>query len=75
MRIEKAAGKDNKVLEFIIYRGQEVKQWILDLFRQVWKEGTISKVWERNIITCIHKKMTHTQMQKLQHHMPCTSSN
>jgi hypothetical protein len=31
MRIEKVAGEDNKVLEIIKYRGQEVKQWILDL--------------------------------------------
>jgi len=31
MRIEKAAGEDNKVLEIIKYRGQEVKQWILDI--------------------------------------------
>ena len=56
MRIEKVAGEDNKVLEFIKYREQEVKQWVLDLFRQIWKEGTIPKVWERNIITRIHKK-------------------
>jgi hypothetical protein len=33
-----------------------VKQWILDLFRQVWKEETIPKDWEKNITIPIYKK-------------------
>jgi hypothetical protein len=33
--------------EFIKYRGQKVKQSILDLFRQVWNEETISKVGKK----------------------------
>jgi hypothetical protein len=33
-----------------------VKQWILDLFRQAWKEETIPKDREKNIIIPIHKK-------------------
>jgi hypothetical protein len=37
-RIGKAAGEDNIAPEFIKYRGQKVKHWILDLFRQVWKK-------------------------------------
>jgi len=33
-----------------------VKEWIIDLFRQVWMEETIPKDREKTIIIFIHKK-------------------
>ena len=39
------------------YGGQKVKQWILDLFRQVWKK-------ERNNIKGLGKKYNYTHTHK-----------
>jgi predicted transcriptional regulator len=56
MKTGKAAGEDEITPELIKYAGIIAKNWLLELFQQIWKEERIPKNWEQNIIIPIHKE-------------------
>lgn len=56
MKKGKAAGVDGIPMEAWLYGGSTIKEGLVEIINQVWKEGDILKDWRKSVIVPIHKK-------------------
>jgi len=56
MKKRKAAGVDGIPMEAWKYAGKGLWKGLVDLIKQVWKEGAIPEDWRKGIIVPLHKK-------------------
>ena len=63
MKTGKAAGYDEIPPELIKYGGDQMKQWIHNIFQEAWQTENIPEDWKNNIIIPIHKKGETTKCE------------
>lgn len=56
MKIGKAAGIDGIPMEALRFCGSAVKGCLVDLIKQIWKEGTIPSEWKTSIVVPLYKR-------------------
>lgn len=56
MKLKKAAGIDGIPMEAWRYGEETIRNGLIDILNQVWKEGSIPKDWKLSVIVPIYKK-------------------
>jgi len=56
MKKKKAAGYDGIPMEAWLYGGKAVREGLIDVIRQAWKEGITPRDWKMSVIVPIFKK-------------------
>lgn len=56
MKKGKAAGTDGIPMEAWLYGSYTIREGLVDLFKQIWKEGRFPKEWRRSVVMPIYKK-------------------
>lgn len=56
LKKRKAAGVDRIPMEAWKYGGSAVRKGLVEVIRQIWKEGDIPKDWKTAIIVSLYKR-------------------
>ncbi|XP_039309944.1 golgin subfamily A member 6-like protein 1 [Solenopsis invicta] len=63
MKKKKAAGIDGIPMEAWLYAGSFLREKVIRLIQQVWKEGEMPEEWRRSIIVPLYKKGDQEKME------------
>ena len=56
VKFGKAAGPDGVSAELLRSGGVWVEDWLVRLFRKVWRDGVVPEEWEDAVLVPVHKK-------------------
>ena len=56
LKCEKAPGPDGVTNDMIKHLGPAAKKTLLELFNELWKNGTVPALWKKATIIPIHEK-------------------